>query len=73
MIQFANQPLKTFNRAFDKISLLFQTVLQPEDKSLLPTVQLDFGWTLKMFDQQNDQIARLSDSLRSSVSTICIS
>ena len=30
MMQFPNQPLKTFNRTFDKISLLFQTVLEPE-------------------------------------------
>ena len=43
MIQFPHQPLKRFNRAFDKISLIFQTVLEPEAKILLPTVQLDFS------------------------------
>ena len=43
MIQFPHQTLKRFNRALDKISLIFQTVLEPEAKSLLPTVQLDFS------------------------------
>ena len=48
MIQFPNQPLETFNGAFDKVTLLFQTVLELEAKSLLPTVQ--FGL---QFDPQN--------------------
>ena len=43
MNQFPYQPLKRINSAFDKISLLSQTVLEPEAKSLLPTVQLDFS------------------------------
>ena len=73
MMQFPNQPLKNFNRAFDKISLLFQTVLELEAKSLIPSVQLDFSWTLKMSDRQNDWFARPSNSLKNSVSTICIS
>ena len=73
MIQFPNQPLKSFNRAFDKISLCFETILEPGTKRLLPTVQLDYSWTLKMSDQQNDWFARPSDSLKSSVKTICIS
>ena len=72
MIQFSNQPLKTFNRTVDKISLLFQTVLEPETKSLLPTVRLDFSSTIKMRDRQNDRFTRPSDSLKSSVSTVCI-
>ena len=60
------------NRAFDKISLLFQTVFELEAKSLLSTVQLEFSWTLEMSDRQNDRFARLSGSLKNSVSTICI-
>ena len=40
MNEFPNQPLKEINSAFDKISLLFQTVLESEARSLLPTVQL---------------------------------
>ena len=43
MIQFPNQPLKSFNRAFDKISLRFQTILEPKTKRLLKAVQLDFS------------------------------
>ena len=73
MMKFPNQPLKTFNRTFDKISLLFQTVLESEAKRLLPTVQLDFSWTFKMSHRQNDRFARPSNSLKNSVSTICIS
>ena len=43
MNQFPYQPLKEINSVFDKISLLFQTVLESEAKNLLPTVQLDFS------------------------------
>ena len=57
MIQFPNQPLKKINCAFDKISLLLQTVLESEVRSFLPTVQLDFNWTLEMSDRQNDWFA----------------
>ena len=32
MIQFPNQPLKKINYAFDKISLLLQTVLESESR-----------------------------------------
>ena len=71
--QFPYQLLKKINSAFDKISQLFQTVLKSEAKTLLQTVQLDFSWGLEMSDQQNDRFARLSDSLKSSVSTISIS
>ena len=55
------------------LQLLFQTVLESEAKSLLPTVQFDFSWTLEISNRQNDRFERLSDSLKSSVSTICIS
>ena len=68
MNQLPNQPLKKINRAFDKISLLFQTVLELEAKILLPTVQLDFSWTLQMSDRQNDQFERPSECLSSSLS-----
>ena len=47
MNQFPYQSLKRINSAFNKISLLFQTVLESEAKSLLPTVQLDFSWILE--------------------------
>ena len=73
MIEFPNQVLNKINCVFDKISLLLQTVLESEAKSLLPTFQLDFSSTLKMPDQQNDRFARLSDSVKSPVSTIYIS
>ena len=46
--------LKKIILAFDKISLLFQTVLESEARSVLPTVQMDLSWTLQMSDQQND-------------------
>ena len=72
MIQFPNKPLKKINCAFDKIRLLLRTVLESEARSFLPTVQLDFSWTFEMSDWQNDRIARPSDSLKSSQSTICI-
>ena len=58
MIQFPNQPLKMINRAFDKLSLLFQTVLEQEPSSVSPTVTLDFSWTLGMSDLQNDRFTR---------------
>ena len=73
MTQIPNQPVKIINRAFDKISLLFQTVLESEARNLSPTVQLDFSWTLQITDQQNARFARASDSLRSSQSTMCSS
>ena len=73
MIEFPNQVLNKINCVFDKISLLLQTVLKSEAKSLLPTFQLDFSSTLKMPDQQNDRFARPSDSLKSSVRSDCIS
>ena len=59
--EFPNQPLKKIKRAFNKISLLFQTVLESEARSLLPTVQLDFSWTLEMSDRQNDRFDRQND------------
>ena len=58
MIQFPNQPLKMINRAFDKLSLLFWTVLEQEPSSVSPTVTLDFSWTLGMSDLQNDRFTR---------------
>ena len=73
MIEFPNQTLNKINCVFDKIILLLQTVLESEAKSLLPSFQLDFSSTLKMPDQQNDRFARLSDSVKSPVSTIYIS
>ena len=73
MIEFPNQALNKINCVFDKIILLLQTVLESEAKSLLPSFQLDFSSTLKMPDQQNDRFARLSDSVKSPVSTIYIS
>ena len=39
MNEFPNQTLKKISNDFDKISLLFQTVLKPEGTSLLPTDQ----------------------------------
>ena len=63
MDEFPKQSLKKFNKIFDKISLLFQTVFESETRSLLPTVQLDFSWTLEMSDQQNDRLVRLSEGL----------
>ena len=68
MIQFAKQPLKKINRAFDKISLFFQTVLESVARSFLPTVQLDFSWTLGMSDRQNHRFGRPSECLSSSLS-----
>ena len=73
MIQFPNQTLKKINYAFNKISLLLQTVLESEARVFLTTVQLDFSSTLKMPDRQNDRFARSSGSLECSVRTICIS
>ena len=55
MIQFPNQLLNKINCAFDKISLISQTVLKSETRSFLPTVQLDFSWTLEMSNRQNVQ------------------
>ena len=66
MDELPNQPLKKFNNNFDKISLLFQTVFESGVRSLLPTVHLDFSWTLEMSDRQNDQLARPFQSLSSS-------
>ena len=43
MNEFPNKPLKKISNDFDKISLLFQTVLESETTSLLPTDQLDFS------------------------------
>ena len=51
MIQFPNQTLKKINCAFDKINLVLQTVLESEARGVLPTVQLDFSWTLDMSDR----------------------
>ena len=73
MIQFPNKPLKKIICAFDKISLVLQTVLEWEARSFSPTLQLDFNRTLEMSDWQNDRFARSPDNLKSSVSTICIS
>ena len=53
--------------------LHLQTVLESEARIFLPTVQLDFSWTLEMSDRQNDRLARPSGSLKSSVKSICIS
>ena len=52
-----------------KISLHSLTASWANASSLLPTVQLDFSWTLKMSDQQNDCLARTSDNLSSSQSS----
>ena len=41
MIQFPNQPLKKINCAFDKLSLLLQTVLESEARGFLAL----FSWT----------------------------
>ena len=71
--EFRNQPSKKINPAFHKINLLFQTVLKSEGGSLLPTVQLDFSWALEMSNRQNDRLARPSDSLSNSMSTMCAS
>ena len=62
MIQLPNQPLMKIYCAFDKISLLLQTFLESEARNFLPTFQLDFSWTLKMSNRQNDWFARPSHS-----------
>ena len=59
--EFSNQPLKKFNINFDKTNLPFQTVFESEARSLLPTVQLYFSWTLEMSYRQNDWFARSSE------------
>ena len=61
MDKLPKQPLKKFNNNFDKIKLLFQTVFEWKTRSLLPTVQLDFSWTLKM---SVDKMIRLQAHLR---------
>ena len=71
MNEFPNQLLKKINPDFDKISLLFETVLESEVRSLLLTLQLNFSWTLKISDWQNDRFAGPSDSLSNSLSTMC--
>ena len=43
MNEFPNQLLKKINPDFDKISLLFETVLESEVRSLLLTLQLNFS------------------------------
>ena len=43
MNEFPNQLLKKINPAFDNISLLFETVLESEVRSLLLTLQLNFS------------------------------
>ena len=48
MDEFPKQPLKKINNNFERISVLFQAVFESEAKSLLPTIQLDFSWTLEM-------------------------
>ena len=65
--------IKKINPAFDKFkfTLLFQTVLESEARSSLPTCQLSFSWTLEMFNRQNNSFTRPSDSLRNSFNTIC--
>ena len=55
IIQFPNQLLNQINCAFDKISPISQTILKSEDKSFLPTFQLDSSWTLEMSSRQNIQ------------------
>ena len=52
MSEFPNQQFKK-NPVFEKINRLFQIVLKSEDRSFLPTVHLDFSWTLQMSDRQN--------------------
>ena len=69
--QFSNQPLKIIVLSL-KIILLLQTVLESEARSLLPTDQLDFSWTLEMSDRQNNWFAGPSYSLGSSMITLCI-
>ena len=66
MNEFSNKQMKKINLASNEISLHFETVLELESRELLPTVHLDFSWTLKISDQQNDWFAKASDSLGSS-------
>ena len=70
MNEFPNQLLKKISNDFDKISLLFQTVLESEAASLTPTDQLDFSWTLEMSNRHNAWFARPSDSVKRSPSTL---
>ena len=67
----SNQPLKTLMLLSKKIACFFQTVLESETRSLLPTVWLDFSSTLDMSDRQIDQFARPSDSLSNSLNITC--
>ena len=60
---------KKFHRPFSKISLYYQTLI---DQRLKVFHQL-FSSTLKLFHRRNDRFAKSFDSLKSSVSTICIS
>ena len=71
-INFKVRHSKKFHCPLSKIRLHYQTDWS-EAKSYSPTVQLDFSWTLEMSDRQNDGFDGLSDSLRSSLTTVCTS
>ena len=73
IIQLQNQLLKKINCAFDKISLHSLTASRSEASFLSPTVQFDFSWTLEKSERQNDRFGRPSDTLKSSISTLCTS
>ena len=53
-----------------KFILLFQTNLESKARGFLPTIQLDFTWTIEMSDRQNDRFASPSDGLSNSFSTM---
>ena len=73
MNEFPKQLLKKISNEIHNISLLFHTVLESEDSSLSPTVQLDCSLTLEMSDQQNKRLAKPSDILSNFLRTICTS
>ena len=50
MNEFPKQLFKKISNEIHNVSLLFHTVLESEESSLSPTVQLDCSLTLEMSD-----------------------
>ena len=57
---------KKLQRAF-----IFKLLVDERPENFYKTVQLDFSWTLKMFNQKYNQFVRPSDSLDTFLSTTC--
>ena len=64
---FSKITIKNINNDFDKIR-----IRESETRSPLPTVELEFSWTLEMSDRQSDLFARLFESLKICVSPLYI-